>query len=525
LRWISKTRDLAALANAVLPPEEAVERALPILAESLGAENVYLVYGHDAGFRSFGTSGDQPFSDVACWLIHHDLTSRGRPCAFDAEDGRVQDFRSASSRKACQYIAAKIPLTSAGDMLVATGSWERGIGGQRIALIESVLPTLALLLERRLDASRAERQRNELNALANIARVLSESEDLETVLTSIGSAISRITAIDYVSIDIMDGDGRISMRSTNSLRPGTEDLRSRWTAGATKPDPVRDAVFRTHKLILMPDVQHDERVPERGRQFFVRTLIRSTAVFPLLVKDEILGVLHFASHRPLEFPPREVELLEGLSAQVAFAVKAIRLYQELAESREQHRRLNEQLQESMGIQHRLARTDALTGITNRRFIDETLEAEVARARRYGQPVSLVMTDVDELKVVNDSYSHAAGDEVLRFVAWLARESCREVDVVGRYGGDEFVFILPNTTLEHATNFAERFRERLARSQSPIPANGAHQITASLGVAEWEASSMESAPCLLRAADRAMYKAKSAGRNRTMLADGEGARAA
>jgi len=525
VRWITKAKNLAALTNAALSPEEAVERALPILAESLGAERVYLVYGHDAGFRSFGSSGGQPFSDVACWLIHHDLTSRGRPCSFDAEDGRVLNFRSVTSRKPCRYIAAKIPLTSVGDMLIATGSWEHGVSPPRVAFIESVLPTLALLLERRLDASRAERQRNELNALADIARVLSESEDLETVLTSIGSAISRITAIDYVSIDIMDADGRVTLRSTNSLRPGIDELRSRWTAGANKPDPVRDTVFRTRRLMLMPDVQHDERVPERGRRFFVHTLIRSTAMFPLVVKDEILGVLYFASHRPLDFPPREVELLEGLSAQVAFAVKAIRLYQELADSREQHRRLNDQLQESMGIQHRLARTDALTGITNRRFIDETLEAEVARARRYGQPVSVVMTDVDELKVINDTYSHSAGDDVLRFVAWLARESCREVDVVGRYGGDEFVFILPNTTLEHATNFAERFRERLARSQSPVPTNEPLQVTASLGVAEWETSSMENAPCLLRAADRAMYKAKSSGRNRTMLADGEGARAA
>ena len=525
MRWISKAKELSALANAVLPPDEAVQQSLPIMTSALGAQEVFLVYGHDGGFRAFGTSQNLGLSDVAIWLVHHDLTSRGRPCAFDVEEGRVINFRGAGSRKRATYVAAKIPMTSAGEMLVARGSWPAGVGQQRATFIESSLPALALLLERRLDATRAERRRNEMNAIANIARVLSESEDLETVLESIGGSIAAITNIDYVSIDVMEDDGNVKLRTTNSMRPGTEMLRDRWRAGANRPDPVRDLVFRTRRTMLMPDVQNDERIPEKGRRFFINTLIRSTAMFPLVVKDESLGVLSFASHRPLKFSEREVELLEGLAAQVAFAIKGISLYHELSESREELQRLNDQLQESMSIQHRLARTDALTGIPNRRFMDETLEAEVARARRYGQPVSLVMADVDELKTINDTYSHSAGDEVLRAVARLARESCREVDVVGRYGGDEFVFILPSTTLEHATSFAERFRERLARTSITTGAQSPIKATVSLGVAEWDGVIMEAASCLLAAADRAMYEAKSGGRNRTMLAVGDGERAA
>lgn len=525
MRWLNETKELSALANAVLPPDEAVQRSLPILIDALRARDVFLIYGHDSSFRSFGSSPSHPFSDIALWLVHHDLTSRGQPCTFDLNGGRVTNFRNADAKQACRYVAAKIPLTSAGEMLIASGSWASGLGTQRATFIQSALPALALLLERRLDITRAERRRNELNALANIARVLTESEDLETVLPSIGGAIAAITAIDYVSIDVMNPDGTVQMRNTNSMRSGTEQLQERWRAGATKPDPVREAVFRTRKAMLMPDVQNDARIPEKGRQFFMRTLIRSTAMFPLVVKDEALGVLSFASHRPLELAGAEAELLEGLAAQVAFAVKGIKLYQELAESRAQLQDINEQLQESMGIQHRLARTDALTGIPNRRFIDETLEAEVARARRYGQPVSVVMSDMDELKEINDTYSHQAGDEMLRFVALFARESCREVDVVGRYGGDEFVFILPSTTLEDATTFAERFRERLARYQPPLRTKDPLRVTASLGVAEWDSALMEHADCLLRASDRAMYEAKAAGRNRTMVAVGDSARAA
>jgi diguanylate cyclase (GGDEF)-like protein len=277
--------------------------------------------------------------------------------------------------------------------------------------------------------------------------------------------------------------------------------------------------------MLFPDAQNDERVPESGRNYFTRTLIRSTAVFPLLAKDEALGILSVASHRPLDFPAQEVELLEGLAAQLATAIKGIQLYQEVAESREELQRLNEQLRESMGIEHHLARTDALTGIPNRRFIDETIDAESTRARRYGQALSVAMADLDDLKGINDTYGHQAGDEMLRFVAGLARESCRQVDVVGRYSGDEFVFVLPATALQDAAAFAERFRRRLAESLAPNHAGDPLRLTVSLGVAQWENESMEEPASLIAQADRAMYEAKAAGRNRTMVAVGGSARAA
>ncbi len=277
--------------------------------------------------------------------------------------------------------------------------------------------------------------------------------------------------------------------------------------------------------MLFPDAQNDERIPDSGRNYFVRTLIRSTGTFPLLAKDEVLGVLSVASHSPRDFPASEVGLLEGLTAQVASAVKGIQLYQELAKSRGELQRLNKQLQESMGIEHHLARTDPLTGVPNRRFLDETVEAEYARARRYEQPLSVVMADVDHFKDVNDKYGHAAGDDALRSVARLARESCRQVDVVGRCGGDEFLFVLPATNLEDATRFAERFRRRLADSLLPNSAGDPVRVTVSLGVAQWDTETMEDPASLVRQADRIMYVAKALGRNRTMVAEGETARAA
>lgn len=523
---IRRLTELSALVSSPLPPEEALKQGLPLLRDALGASQVHLAYGWEDGFRSLGTDTNLKLSNIALWLAQRDLAARGRPSAFDLRDGRVVDFRDASSRRPCQFVAALLPVQISSDMLIACGPWPNGLKMSQVSLMQVCLPALGLLVERWLESVRAERQRNQLSALANIPRVLSESDNLDTVLTSITRTLATVSAVNYVSIDILGEDGRISLRAVNGPdRPGTASLTERWKQGAKRSDPVRDQVIRTRRPMLFPDAQNDERIPESGRNFFVRTLIRSTAVFPLLTKDEVLGVLSIASHRSLDFPVQEVELLEGLAAQLAAAVKGIQLYGELAESRQELQRLNEQLRMSMGIEHHLARTDPLTGIPNRRLIDETVVAECTRARRYRQDLSVVIADLDQLKTINDTYGHGAGDKAIRFAAGIARGSCRQMDMVGRYGGDEFVFVLPYAQLEDAAALAERFRQRLAETPAPIHDGDPTYLTVSLGVAQWDGETMEEAASLIRQADRVMYEAKTAGGNRTMLAVGDGARAA
>lgn len=519
--------ELATLASSPLPPEEAIRESLPLVRDGLGASEVQLVYGWDDGFRSLSTGADLELSDIALWLVQRDLAPRGRPAAFDLRDGKVSDFRDVEARRRCEFVTALLPLDTASDMVIAHGTWPRGLTVKQTRFLKASLPPLGLMVQRWLDSIRAERQRHQLSALASIPQVLSESDNLDTVLTGIARTIATVSGVNYVSIDVLDEAGNMSFRSVNGTdRPGTASLTERWKQGGARPDPVRDEVVRTRKPMAFTDCQNDERLPEKSRAYFERTLIRSTALLPLLAKDEVLGVLGVASHRPIDFSGETLELLEALAAQVATAVKGIRLYQELAASREELRLVNEQLRETMGIEHHLARTDALTGIPNRRFTDETIEAEYVRAQRYQTPLSVVMADLDNLKAINDTYSHHAGDAVLQFVANLARESCREVDVVGRYGGDEFLFILPSTALKEASTFAERFRQRLAdqplQNHDGLPPL---RLTVSLGAAEWVAGSPEGPTYLIRQADRAMYRAKVTGRNRTVLASAKSAQVA
>lgn len=164
--------------------------------------------------------------------------------------------------------------------------------------------------------------------------------------------------------------------------------------------------------------------------------------------------------------------------------------------------------------------DALTGLYNRWYVMEKIESEINRAVRHGSPVSLLMIDIDHFKQVNDSYGHAAGDIVLQTVGKTLKDSCRVYDVPGRYGGEEFCVVLPETHVGNTPVVAERIRTRLAETATRA---GDHEIvvTASIGAAGLDAAPEEgilSPAALVDRADRALYTAKHRGRNRVEMWD-------
>lgn len=157
-------------------------------------------------------------------------------------------------------------------------------------------------------------------------------------------------------------------------------------------------------------------------------------------------------------------------------------------------------------------TDPLTGVANRRHLEEFLEREAARARRYGAVLSVVMIDIDYFKRINDTYGHDGGDAVLQATARILGSYVRNVDLLARYGGEEFILVLPETTADEAARLAERIRLNLQRTPiAPLP----QPITASFGVAALDAAG--SVRSLLKRADEALYQAKGGGRNRVMAA--------
>lgn len=179
-------------------------------------------------------------------------------------------------------------------------------------------------------------------------------------------------------------------------------------------------------------------------------------------------------------------------------------------------RLQAKLRDKNTMLERLATTDALTGLHNRRYVDEWLRIEALRARRYGAALSVLMMDLDHFKRVNDTHGHPMGDSVLACVGELVRTLIRRCDVAARYGGEEFLLLLPATGLEGAAELGERLREGLARCEFVGARGEALQVTASFGAAEF-GGALDSPEALVRAADDALYRAKTAGRDRVECA--------
>lgn len=164
----------------------------------------------------------------------------------------------------------------------------------------------------------------------------------------------------------------------------------------------------------------------------------------------------------------------------------------------------------------LSITDGLTGLFNHRHVHELLHEEFERSKRSGEPIAVAMLDLDHFKRINDTYGHPTGDVILFETAHLLRETAREIDMPGRYGGEEFIAILPNTAEEAAAHFAERVRERVEQHTYRDDATEV-RMTVSCGVAASPGDGIDSPASLLKRADEALYAAKESGRNRMVRA--------
>jgi diguanylate cyclase (GGDEF)-like protein len=190
----------------------------------------------------------------------------------------------------------------------------------------------------------------------------------------------------------------------------------------------------------------------------------------------------------------------------------LRLTNDLTGMIREGERTNRELKEANEKVEKLARTDSLTGLANRRTLHEAMQREIARAGRLGEHLSLVMADLDHFKSINDQYGHTTGDHVLAGAAAVFGSNLRPYDLAARYGGEEFVLLLPATSTEGALVVAERMRKTLADITIP---DCPQQITMSLGVATWMPG--ETPEQFVARADAALYRAKNAGRNRVEAA--------
>ena len=199
-----------------------------------------------------------------------------------------------------------------------------------------------------------------------------------------------------------------------------------------------------------------------------------------------------------------------LKARLTSMLRIKRLQEELQEREHQLLEANELLRHT-------SQTDGLTGLDNRRHLEDRLREMFEHAKRLNEPFSCVMCDLDRFKSVNDTYGHQAGDAVLKQFARILKHEVREIDRVGRYGGEEFMLLLPGTVLDSGVTFAERVRKQV-ESNTFTFAETSIRRTASFGVSAWPHPRISDCDGLMRAADDALYVAKETGRNRVVRFD-------
>jgi two-component system cell cycle response regulator len=200
-----------------------------------------------------------------------------------------------------------------------------------------------------------------------------------------------------------------------------------------------------------------------------------------------------------------------LAARLKSMLRLKALQDELIARNRELDHINQALDEKKREFEELSRTDALTSLFNRRYFEERFRVELARSKRYRSPLTCLMIDLDHFKTVNDAHGHPIGDQVLRDVAGIVKDTLRDVDLVARYGGEEIVAILPETGPLEGRHVAERVRAAVEAHRT-VRGDIEAKVTISVGVATYPVPGLEEAEDLLRAADDALYRAKDSGRN-------------
>ena len=372
---------------------------------------------------------------------------------------QVGSLLEAARRLGSGDFSAKVPTT----------------GHDELAMLGEEFNKMSSQLQLRLDELAQERGRLQ--------------ESLRRIGDTFASNLDREGLLDIVVRTAVDGVGAEAGRAT--VRPGPHQPLEQ-AASAGDLDGLVEAIEAAEAQVL------ETGSPSEATVEGVSAL--SHPLRPGEGHVVVSGVVSVA-RRGRPFGETERDLFHYLATQAAVSIENVGLHETV---------------------ERQAVTDDLTGLSNRRRFQEVLASEVERARRFGQPLALVLLDLDDFKAVNDTFGHQQGDVVLREVARVLRESSREIDEPARYGGEELAVVLPGTDLGGAFNLAERVRAQIEDLELPLlDGHGTLKLTASFGVATLpsnDGAGVAKMPELIAAADEALYRAKRAGKNRTVRAE-------
>jgi diguanylate cyclase (GGDEF)-like protein len=325
---------------------------------------------------------------------------------------------------------------------------------------------------------KADKLRRLPQVLFEIGKAVGSDDNLSTLLARISELVCQLTGAEACSIMLLDSDReRLLGKAAYGLARRDVSLIS-FRIG----EGVAGWVAERGEPALIDEVAADGRYKVLADS---ENRIRALACVPLQYREERIGVLTITSPRAAAFSQDDVELLTFIATTMALDIDNARL-------------------------RRLSVTDPLTEAYNREFLHQRLPPAVENAERRGEPLSVAMIDIDHFKDVNDQFGHAIGDRVLAEVAARLRAAIRAGDLLVRYGGEEFLVVLPGSDAVQAADIAERMR--LKMESDPIQTDGAGiDVRISVGVAELRRG-FDTGSQLVRRADTALYAAKGRGRN-------------
>jgi diguanylate cyclase (GGDEF)-like protein len=330
-----------------------------------------------------------------------------------------------------------------------------------------------------------QRQAAELDAIKRISLNLTSSLELQVVLDGVVSEAMQLVKDAHEAHIYLYQDDKLTFGAALNDE-GVKNLQ----VSAPRPEGLTNMVVFQKKLMIIEDME--------AAPLFIgapKPWSGSIIGIPLLMGGRVVGVMNLVRSRKGEFSDSELRLLGLLADQAAIAILNARLHHAVSKQ---------------------ARSDVLTGLPNRRALDERLEEEINRSKKSGLPFSVVMMDIDKFKDVNETYGHDIGDDVLKQVSVGLVRALRASDFLARYGGDEMTLILPETNLQQAKIVVGKIISCMSELDIRLPQENTARLTICGGVALYPAHA-EAAAGLLRAADEALYRAKRTGHGQFMVA--------
>ncbi|MBI5848403.1 MAG: sensor domain-containing diguanylate cyclase [Nitrospirae bacterium] len=354
--------------------------------------------------------------------------------------------------------------------------------------LKKILHEKELLTENRNLKQRLSTTKKELDFFEEVSKTLTSAVELNEVLGMIMKKAKPLIKAEAWSILLLDDEtGELVFEKTAGKKEGRKKIKKERLK---RGEGIAGWVAQEKVPVVVPDVSKDPRFSRRiDKETDFKT--KSIMCVPIMNKGVILGVLEVVNKTTSDpFTKEDLDLVLRIVDHAAIAIERSALYQKMTE---------------MSI------TDDLTKLFNTRYLNRSLDLEISRATRHHTSLSLIFMDVDHFKLINDSYGHLVGSKLLVEMGQLLLKSLRTVDIVARYGGDEFVMVLPQTAPKNASQIAERIRRSIEHNVFLKRDGYSFKMTASFGVASYPESA-KSKEELLKLADDAMYRVKNQTRN-------------